>query len=98
MPLLHMPSLAYVIANGNKSAEASPTPGTETNGTSDELSNGVNGLAISGDVPDVPTAKTIAGAPEGEVVFDHKPSETELQEARDSLDTAPAAEGEGKKN
>jgi len=38
------------------------------------------------DVEDVPAVKTAAGAPEGDVVFDHKPSDTELKEVRDSLD------------
>jgi hypothetical protein len=38
------------------------------------------------DVEDVPAVKTAAGAPEGDVVFDHKPSQSELKEVRDSLD------------
>lgn len=38
------------------------------------------------DREDVPAVKTAAGAPEGEVVFDHKPSDSELEQVRDSLD------------
>jgi hypothetical protein len=66
--------------NGNTTAAAVPT---QSNG--DSLSNGVEGLSVN-DGEDVPAVKTAAGAPEGDVVFDHKPSETELKEVRDSLD------------
>lgn len=38
------------------------------------------------DVEDVPAVKTAAGAPEGDVVFDHKPSQSELKEVRGNLD------------
>lgn len=51
----------------------------------DSLSDGVEGLSVA-DGEDVAAVKTAAGAPEGDVVFDHKPSETELKEVRDSLD------------
>lgn len=38
------------------------------------------------DGEDVPAVKTAAGPPAGDVVFDHKPSDSELKEVRDSLD------------
>jgi hypothetical protein len=82
------------LANGNETA--TPVPAPETNGTDAELSKGVNGLAISGDVIHPSAVKTAAGAPEGDVVFDHKPSESELEEVRHSLDVSRASV-EGKK-
>jgi hypothetical protein len=40
---------------------------------------------------DVPTVKTAAGAPEGDVVFDHPPSQSEIKESRESIDKARAS-------
>jgi hypothetical protein len=89
--------LSDTTANGSKAADVTPAS-TEPNGDADDLSKGVNGLAISGDKPSVPTTETAAGAPEGDVVFDHKPTESELKEVRDSLDVSrSSAEVDGKK-
>jgi hypothetical protein len=49
------------------------------------LSKGVEGLSVTNG-EEVHAVKTAAGAPAGDVVFDHKPSESELKEVRDSLD------------
>jgi hypothetical protein len=68
----------------NGSAGATSASATQVNG--DELSNGVEKLSVADNVEEVPVAKTTAGAPEGDVVFDHKPSESELKEVRESLD------------
>lgn len=38
------------------------------------------------DDEDVQAVKTAAGPPEGDVVFDHKPSDSELKDVRVSLD------------
>lgn len=84
-------------ANGSKAADVTPAS-TEPNGDTDDLSKGVNGLAISGDSTVVPTTETAAGAPEGDVVFDHKPTESELKEVRDSLDVSRSSvDVDGKK-
>jgi hypothetical protein len=45
----------------------------------------VQNLSVA-DEADVPAVKTAAGPPQGDVVFDHKPSDSELKEVRDSLD------------
>lgn len=78
-------------SSANGDATTSPAPQTETHGTDTDLSNDVKGLAISGDMIEPPVAKTAAGAPEGDVVFDHKPSESELEEVRHSLDASRAS-------
>ena len=46
------------------------------------IENGVGGMAVS----PPPTASTAPGRPEGDIVFDHKPSKGEMEEARLSMD------------
>lgn len=56
----------------------------------DHLAAGVENLHVSNGI-ETPEKKTVAGAPEGDVVFDHPPSKSEIKEARESLDQARAS-------
>ncbi|KAK4689874.1 hypothetical protein P7C73_g228, partial [Tremellales sp. Uapishka_1] len=64
-------------ARDEKKATAAQEP--ETAATATPLENGMAELHVSG-------LKTVPGPPEGDVVFDHKPSEKEIKIARESMD------------
>ena len=57
-------------------------PGTQDQAVTGGVEQGVSELALS----PPPTASTAPGKPEGDVVFDHAPSQGEIRQAKESLD------------
>lgn len=61
----------------------------QSNGDANGLAKDVQALSVS--ETETPEKKTAAGAPEGDIVFDHPPSKSEIRDARESLDKARAS-------